>query len=180
MALQTGGQSTVDVDHQTAFAFVRDPERLARCIPGCQDLREISPTQYAAVLSSQVGFMTLSFKVLIDVLKIDPPHAIQAKVTGDAVGLSGRVAATASLQLSPVGPTQTLIRYDTDVALTGKLGGIGQPVFRSTSAHLAKQFGANLKAAIEGEPRPAPVQGGWLRRLLRTLLALFRRPRTGN
>jgi hypothetical protein len=33
--------------------------------------------------------------------------------------------------------------------LTGKLGGLGQPVLRATSAKMAREFGDNLKAEIE-------------------------------
>jgi len=87
MALQTSGEITVSVDRLAAFAVVRDPVRLAGCIPGCQDLCELSPNKYTAVLTSRVGFMTLSFKVTIDVVKMEPPSTVEAKISGDAIGL---------------------------------------------------------------------------------------------
>ena len=152
MALQTAEEITVDVERASAFAFVQDAARLARCIPGCDDLRELSPGRYTAVLTSRVAFMTLSFKVIIDVLRIEPPNMIEAKITGDAVGLAGHVAATASVWLVEQGERRTMIRYVTDVGLTGRLGGLGQPVFRATSARLAREFGENLKRALEAGP----------------------------
>ena len=42
------------------------------------------------------------------------------------------------------------------MGLTGKLGGLGQPVLKAKSVELARQFAANLKAAIE----KAAVQSG--------------------
>lgn len=128
---------------------------LAQCIPGCKDLRELSEGRYSAVLTNDVGFITLSFKVIVEVIKIDPPKAIEAKITGDAIGLVGRVQATAALELSESAPGQTEIRYSSSVSLTGKLGGLGEPVFRAKSAEVAKQFGANLKAAIDRIPTKA-------------------------
>jgi hypothetical protein len=77
-----------------------------------------------------VAFLTLRFKVVIDVIRIDPPSAIEARITGDAIGLAGHVVATASLDLTDAGEHRTTIRYATDVGLTGKLGGLGRPVFR--------------------------------------------------
>lgn len=148
MALQTTGEITVDVERPIAFAFVQDAERLARCIPGCDGLRELSPARYTAVLTNRVAFLTLRFDVIIDVVRIDPPNAIEATITGDAVGLAGHVAATARVQLVEV-EDRTIIRYVTDIGLTGKLGGLGQPVFRATSARLAREFGENLKKALE-------------------------------
>jgi carbon monoxide dehydrogenase subunit G len=149
MALETIGEVTVDTDCATAFAFVRDPQRLGDCIPGCRDLREIGPQRYSATLTGRVAFMTLTFKVFIDVIKLEPPGEIEARITGDAVGLSGRLAATARLQLTEADGPRTTIRYKTEVGLTGRLGGLGQPVFRATSTQLAREFGANLKQGIE-------------------------------
>jgi carbon monoxide dehydrogenase subunit G len=149
MALETTGEVTVEVDRTTAFAFVQDPDRLASCIPGCRDLRELAPGRYSAVLTNRVAFMTLSFKVVIDVVRIEPPNEIQAKITGDAVGLLGHLVATARVQLIEAAERRTTIRYVTDVGLTGRLGGFGQPAFRATSAQLAREFGASLKKGIE-------------------------------
>ena len=59
--------------------------------------------------------------------------------------------ATASLDLTDAGEHRTTIRYAADVGLTGKLGGLGQPVFRATSARIAKEFGANLRSEIDRE-----------------------------
>jgi carbon monoxide dehydrogenase subunit G len=149
MALETSAEITVAVDRAAAFAVVQDPVRLARCIPGCKDLQQLAPDRYSAVLTSRVAFMTLSFKVTIDVLRMEPPETLEARVTGDAIGLAGHVVATANMRLMEAGPQRTLIRYTTDVGLTGKLGGLGQPVFRATSAKLAREFGDNLKTEIE-------------------------------
>ena len=157
MALQTSGQIRVALDQATVFETVRDPVWLAERIPGCKDLHELAEGRYSAVLTNEVGFITLRFKVIVEVVKIDPPSGIEAKITGDAIGLVGRVQATAGLELSEVGPNQTEIRYSSNVSLTGKLGGLGEPVFRAKSAEVARQFGTNLKAAIDRIPTEAQL-----------------------
>jgi carbon monoxide dehydrogenase subunit G len=149
MPLQTSGQVLVDVDRATAFDFVRDPMTLAACIPGCKNMQEVSPGIYSAVLTNDVAFITLSFKVRVEVIRIEAPDTIEAKITGETIGLAGRVTANAALRLAEVGPSQTEIRYTSNVSLAGKLGGLGEPVFRAKSAEVSKQFGANLRTAIE-------------------------------
>jgi uncharacterized protein len=153
MAIQTSGTVSVGADRRVAFGFVSDPSRLARCVPGCRDPREISPGRYAAVVTNKVAFISLSFKVIVEIEKIEPPDTIEAKISGDAVGLSGHVVATASLRLGSDGDGCTAIHYSTHMALTGKLGGLGESVFRAKTAELAREFAANLKSAIEKEPR---------------------------
>src|SRR5579862_5747909 len=149
MAFQTSGEFTVDVDREAAFGVIGNPARVAQCIPGCTELSELSPGRYSAVLTNEVAFITLRFKVIVEVVKIEAPSSVEAKVTGETVGLVGRVTANAGLQLSEAGPKQTQVRYTSNVALAGKLGGLGEPVFRAKSAEVARQFGANLKVAIE-------------------------------
>jgi uncharacterized protein len=155
MALQNSGQVRVGVDRTTAFNFVRDPVSLAACIPGCKNLQEISAGVYSAVLTNEVAFITLSFKVRVEVLKIEAPDTIEAKITGETLGLAGRVTASAALRLSEIGPAQTEIRYTSNVSLAGKLGGLGEPVFRAKSAEVSQQFGSNLRTAIEGSAMKA-------------------------
>ena len=70
MSLHTSGEISVDVPRNAAFGFLQDPHRLAACIPGCRDLREIGPNRYAAVLSSRVAFIALSFNVIIEIVRL--------------------------------------------------------------------------------------------------------------
>ncbi len=153
MGIHTEGAVAVDAEQSVAFDFVSDPARLARCVPGCRDPQEISPGRYAAVIRNKVAFITLDFKVIVEIVKTEPPNVIEAKISGDAVGHSGRVTANAALRLETAAEGGTQIHYSTDVSLMGKLGGMGESVFRAKSAELAREFAANLKAAIEQEVR---------------------------
>ena len=149
MALQTTGEIVVEVDRETAFKFIEVPEQLAQCIPGCRDLRQVSPKSFTAVLTSEVSFMTLTFQVVVEVVKISPPDAIEAKITGRPMGFSGQLMGTAELQLADAGDGRTIIRHSSEIGLTGKLGSLGQPVFRAKSTEMSAKFAANLKAALE-------------------------------
>ena len=156
MGVQANGEIIVDLDRAAVFAFVSDPVRLAQCIPGCSDLREIAPGRYAAQLTSRVAYITVKFKVIAEIVKMEPPSAIEVKLTGDAIGLAGRLVAGAAIELADAGE-RTAIRYSAEVTLSGKLGGLGQPVFRAKSAELAQEFAANLKAALERKPGEVPA-----------------------
>lgn len=159
MALQTTGEIVVEVDRDTAFKFIEVPEQLAQCIPGCRDLRQVSPKSFTAVLTSEVSFMTLNFQVVVEVVKISPPDAIEAKITGRPMGFSGQLMGTAELQLADAGDGRTIIRHSSDIGLTGKLGSLGQPVFRAKSTEMSAKFAANLKAALEKNAQGKRVAG---------------------
>jgi hypothetical protein len=150
-ALQTGGNFTVAVPQDKAFAFINDPFMLARCIPGCSGLKELGPGKYAAKLTNRVGPISLTFDVVVELTKVEPPTSIDATVSGNAPG--GRLTAIATVRLEPVDAANTKISYTVDLGLTGKLGGIGQPVFRSKSDELSKKFGANVQAALVADAK---------------------------
>jgi hypothetical protein len=151
--LQTGGEFTVAVPQDRTFAFVSDPIKLASCIPGCADLREVSPGTYTAKMTNRVGPIAISFGVTVELTRIESPSAIDAKVSGNAAGLGGRLTATAAVRLEALDDGGTRVRYTVDLGLTGKLGGIGQPVFRAKSDELSKKFGANVRGALEAEAK---------------------------
>jgi carbon monoxide dehydrogenase subunit G len=149
--LQTSGDFTVAVPCDQAFAFIGDPFRIATCIPGCTDLRELEPGTYGAKLSNKVGPIGVTFDVTVQLTKIEPPEAIDATVSGNAPGLGGRLTATAQLRLTALDDAHTRVVYAVEMNLSGRLGGIGQPVFRAKSDELSKKFGANVRAAIEAD-----------------------------
>jgi len=159
VALQTTGEIIVEVDRDTVFKFIEVAEQLAQCIPGCRDLRQVSAAHFTAVLTHEVSFMTLNFQVVVEVVKITPPHAIEARITGRPIGFSGQLMGTAELHLTDAGQGRTAIRHSSDIGLTGKLGSLGQPVFRAKSAEMTAKFGANLKAALEKNARAKSTAG---------------------
>jgi carbon monoxide dehydrogenase subunit G len=149
--LQTSGEFTVAVPRDRAFAFISDPFRIAGCIPGCENLRELEPGTYAATLSNKVGPISVKFDVTVALTKVEPPEALDATVNGNAPALGGRLTATASLRLTAVDAATTHVTYAVEMGLSGRLGGIGQPVFRAKSDELSKKFGVNVRAAIEAD-----------------------------
>jgi hypothetical protein len=150
--VQTGGNFTVAVPQDRAFAFISDPFELASCIPGCSGLRELEPGTYAARLANRVGPISVTFDVTVALTKVEAPDAIDATIGGNAAGLGGRLTATATVRLEALDAATTKVSYTVELGLSGKLGGIGQPVFRAKSDELSKKFGANVKAALETAP----------------------------
>jgi carbon monoxide dehydrogenase subunit G len=149
--LQTGGNFDVAVPQDRAFAFINNPQMLATCIPGCSDLKDLGDNKYSAKLTNRVGPISLTFDVVVELTKVEPPSAIDASVSGNAAG--GRLTASATVRLAAIDGENTKVTYTVELGLTGKLGGIGQPVFRSKSDELSKKFGANVRAALENDAK---------------------------
>ena len=138
------GELTVPAPQAAVFDAVQDARFFASCIDGVQELTEVDPTHYDAVLETKVAYMKFRFKLSVAVTRKEPPDTIEAKVEGTPLGMVGRITATSLTRLSQVGD-ETKIAYEIDAAITGKLGSLGQPVLKSKAKEMEKQFASRLR-----------------------------------
>jgi uncharacterized protein len=154
--MKLSGDIRIKAAREKVFEALRDPRFFASCIEGIRDLKETNATHYDAVLETKVAYLQFKFKVTVEFTRIDPPREIEAKIEGTPLGVVGRLTAASRTRLSE-DPAGTLVEYEIDTALTGKLGGIGQPVLKSKAKQMEKQFFARLRAAFdEAAPAEAP------------------------
>jgi len=146
--MKFSGELTVKAPRGKVFDALRDARFFASCVEGVRDLAELAPDRFAAVFDTKVAYMRFSFKVVVELVRADPPRQIEAKIEGAPLGIVGRLTATSVTTLSEAGE-ETRIAYDVDAALTGKLGSLGQPVLRAKSREMEKQFAARLQAAFD-------------------------------
>ncbi|MGH7247312.1 MAG: CoxG family protein [Pseudomonadota bacterium] len=145
--MKFSGELTVKAPRERVYRAVRDARFFASCVDGVRDLKEVSPDRYTALFETKVAYMNFKFKVTVEVVRIDAPREIEARVEGAPLGVVGRLTATSRTTLGEAGE-ETKIGYDIDAALTGKLGSLGQPVLRAKLKEMERQFAARLAAAF--------------------------------
>jgi carbon monoxide dehydrogenase subunit G len=143
------GQIEVKAPRQTVFEAVRNARFFASCIEGVSELTEIDATHYSALMETKLSFMRFKFRVLVDLPRIDPPGEIEARIEGTPLGFLGRLTAVSVTALTEADGVTTL-GYDMEVALTGKLGSLGQSVFKAKATEMTRQFAERLRARLEG------------------------------
>lgn len=153
--MKFSGQVTVKAPRAEVYKAVRDARFFASCVDGVSELNETAPDTYAAVFETKVAYMKFRFKVTVEVVRAVEPSEIEAKVEGTPLGIVGRLTATSLTRLSDDGDG-TRIDYDVEAALTGKLGSLGQPVLRSKSKDMERQFAARLAAHFASPAAAAP------------------------
>ena len=141
------GEISIDAPRDAVYAKVRDARFFASCIEGVQDLNEIDPDHYTAVLETKVAYLKFKFKVAVEVVRADPPHEIEAKIEGTPLGIVGRLTASSLTRLMDDNGG-TKVSYEIEAALTGKLGSLGQPVLRSKAKEMERMFAQRMSAAF--------------------------------
>jgi uncharacterized protein len=145
--MKVEGEISVPAPRALVFDRLSDAQFFTSCIDGVRDLAAIDATHYSALFATRIAYMRFTFKVNVEMSRLDAPTAIEAKVEGTPLGVVGRLTATAATELAEV-DGGTAIRYAIDATLTGKLGSMGEPVLRAKAREMEKQFGQNLLAAF--------------------------------
>jgi len=146
--MKFSGEIAVDAKREAVFEKLQDIHFFSSCIDGVRDLTPLDEKRFDAVLETKVAYMTFKFKVTVELTDVRVPELIAAKIEGAPMGLVGRLTATSATRLIDAGD-QTMIQYEIDTALTGKLGSIGQPVLKAKAKDMEKQFAKNLRAAFQ-------------------------------
>ena len=141
------GELALRAPREAVFDRIQDARFFASCIDGVQELTEIDPMLFDATFETKVAYMKFSFRLTVAVTRRDPPSDIETTIEGKPLGIVGRLSATSKTHLTQVG-ADTKIAYEIDAVLTGKLGGIGQPVLRAKAKEMEKQFTARLTEAF--------------------------------
>ena len=74
------GDIAIVAPREAVFAKVRDARFFASCVEGVQNLSEIDCDHYTAVLETKIAYLKFKFDVAVEVLRIDPPNEIEARI----------------------------------------------------------------------------------------------------
>ena len=140
---------TVKAPIDTVWAFLRDPQQVAQCIPGTEKIEVIDDTHYHVVAGARVSFMSMSFAMNVTVTEIDAPRRLVSVAEGSDARLKERVKLSSELTLVPVGPEETTLSYRIDLGVFGKLASIGFSVIKGKAKQMAADFASAIRARLE-------------------------------
>ena len=134
---------------RAVWDFVRDPGRVAGCIPGAEMLDVIDDRTYHVVAGARVSFLSVSFALKVVVTEIEEPNRLVSVAEGMDARLKERVKLAAGLRLRELNPSETEVSYRIDLTVFGKLAAFGLTVIKSKARQMATDFAANIRRALE-------------------------------
>ena len=158
--MKISGTATMVASPEQVWQAVHDPAALARSIPGCQTLTELSPGRYAMTVMAGVAAIKGSYDGEVAITDVTEPDRFTMKA--DGAGAPGTISTTVDVNLSAADGGGTAISYEADALVGGPIGGVGQRMLAGVARKMAGQMFTALDADIAGE-RPAatePVAAG--------------------
>jgi uncharacterized protein len=140
---------------------LNEPDILRECIPGCESLVRVSETELAAKATLKIGPAKMTFGGTVRLSEINPPHGY--RISGEAQGgASGFAKGGAVVALEPT-EDGTLLRYEGDAQIGGKLAQMGSRLIDATSRKMAddffRKFAEYMTAEQEaGDPASRPAE----------------------
>lgn len=144
--MEISGEERIQAPRQVVWEALNDPQILRQCIPGCQELEQRSPTELAAAVKLKIGPVSASFKGEVTLSDINAPESYRISGEGKG-GIAGFAKGFADVVLTEDG-NETILRYQADAQVGGKLAQLGSRLIGSTSQKLAQQFFADFNAAV--------------------------------
>ncbi len=132
---------------EAVYAALNDPEVLKQCIPGCEELEMVSPTEMNATVTLRIGPVKARFKGAVELTDLVPPESYTISGEGKG-GVAGFAKGGAKVTLIEEGD-ETVLQYDVKADIGGKLAQLGGRLIDSTSKKLAGQFFKNFGAVLE-------------------------------
>ncbi len=150
--MQMSGEYRIEASRDAVWAALNDPDVLKQAIPGCEEIDMVSDTEFAAKVKVKVGPVSAKFTGNVTLADLDPPNGYTISGTGKG-GPAGFAKGGAKVRLEADG-TATILHYEVDAQVGGKLAQIGSRLIDATAKKMAGDFFARF-AEVVGGPVPA-------------------------
>jgi len=146
MAMTMSGEVQLDASREVVWGKLNDPEVLKICIPGCEEMEKTDDGGFRAVAKMKVGPVSARFKGKVMLSDLDPPNGY--KITGEGEGgVAGFAKGGATVKLSEK-DEGTLLSYDVEAMVGGKLAQLGQRLINGAAKKVADEFFTNFAKVI--------------------------------
>lgn len=139
-----------------AFGLLMDPAVVRSCIPGCEELTRVDDTTFQGRLVNVIAHVRFNAGFSVTMTSVEPPSKVVAVLTGEDHRLGSSIKMDAVLSVEP-DPAGSIVGYEMEMALWGKLGRLGESIVRKRTAEVEKQFVAAFSAACAAQEAPVPA-----------------------
>jgi carbon monoxide dehydrogenase subunit G len=148
MAMLMNGEIQLAAPRETVWQKLNDPAVLKACIPGCEELEQTEDGGFRATAKVRVGPVSARFKGRVTLSDLDPPNGYKISGEGEG-GVAGFAKGGAVVALADK-DGGTLLTYNVDAQIGGKLAQLGQRLINGTAKKLADEFFAKFADAVQG------------------------------
>lgn len=147
------GDVTLEAPRERAWRFLTDPRRVTQCAPEVQSLKIVDDRRFLVGVRAGVGPVRGTFTCAVMWLERDAPE--RARVQARCRIPATTVDLMTVMTLADPGDGRSLLHWESDVRLSGLLGGLSGPLIQSAADAVLREVFTCINAKLR-EPTPAP------------------------
>jgi carbon monoxide dehydrogenase subunit G len=148
--MELTGAMLMAAPRDKVWQALNDPNVLVHCIPGCEEVQQLSPTETHTRVLLKMGPVRARFVGKILMRDIRPAEGCTLDFQGSG-GAAGFARGTSVVTLATEGEG-TRLQYTASASVGGKLGQIGGRMIDASAKQMAEQFFSALQAQLAGAP----------------------------
>ncbi len=153
--MEINGEFRIPAPRQAVWEGLNDPEVLSQCIPGCETLEKVSDREFSGSIVAKVGPVKAKFQGSVTLSELDPPngYTLSGEGKGAAAGFAN---GKARVRLRDDGG-ETVLSYDVDAQVGGKLAQVGARLIDGTVKKLSAEFFEKFAEIVATRAATAPA-----------------------
>ena len=138
----------INLEKQKVWEALNNPEILQKTIPGCEEFKKNSDTEFSATATNKIGPFNASFTGDIELKDLDPPNSY--KITGSGNSPVGFATGEAFVALEEC-DGGTKLTYTVEANVGGKIAQVGSRLIDMTAKKMADIFFGKFSELISRE-----------------------------
>ena len=153
--MKLSGSYQINLSKQKVWEALNDPEILKKAIPGCEEFKKNSDTEFTATATNKIGPFNASFTGDIELTDLDPPNSY--KITGSGNSPVGFASGDAIVKLEDHEEGTNLI-YEVEANVGGKIAQVGSRLIDMTAKKMADIFFGKFSELISTDDNSSNEQ----------------------
>src|SRR4051812_19576043 len=108
------------------------------CIPGCTELERPDAMHFRGRLTNEIAHVRFDAVFAVEITELVAPNRVRAVLSGEDSRLGSSLKVDAELDVVAAGDGSD-VSYAMDLAMWGRLGRLGESIFRRRTAEVEKQ-----------------------------------------
>ena len=144
------GSYQINLKKQKVWDALNDSEILKKAIPGCEELKKNSDTEFTATATNKIGPFNATFTGEIELKDLNPPNSY--KISGSGNSPVGFASGEASVNLEDY-ESGTKLSYIIEANVGGKIAQVGSRLIDMTAKKMADIFFGKFSELIEPQSK---------------------------
>ena len=146
--MKLNGSYQINLEKQKVWEALNNPEILRQSIPGCDEFKKNSDTEFTATATNKIGPFNASFTGDIELSDLKPPDSY--KISGSGNSPVGFASGEATVRLEDQDGGTNLI-YEVEANVGGKIAQVGSRLIDMTAKKMADIFFGKFSELISTE-----------------------------